>query len=127
MRNKLSVVVIFTLMFALSGCTATQQTAQQTVRSPETDALLRAAREGHADTVKTLLASSSADVNARDERGNTALMEAARGGHNDAVQALLIAKANLQATNNEGKTALSLAAENGHTQTVQLLRQAEAR
>ncbi len=122
MLRTRALIIMLTLLVALTGCSQSRQTS----RTPETDALLRAARTGHADTVKTLLASSSADVNARDERDNTALMEAARQGHDDVVQALLVNKADVQAKNSEGKTALMLAAEGGHAKTVQLLKQAGA-
>ncbi|HEY0546199.1 MAG TPA: ankyrin repeat domain-containing protein [Pyrinomonadaceae bacterium] len=98
----------------------------QTTRSPEADALLRAARAGHADVVKTLLSAPNADVNAKDEHGNTALMEAARFGHDDVVKALLIARADVRPKNDEGKTALMLAVEGGHDDSVRLLRQAGA-
>lgn len=123
MPHRRTAVIIFALCVALAGCDGSRPTA----RSPESDALLRAARARHADTVKKLLASSpSADVDARDERGNTVLMEAALNGHDDVVQALLVAKVDVRARNDAGKTALMLAAEGGHTQTVQLLRQAGA-
>jgi ankyrin repeat protein len=117
-----AVIAVFALLIALNGCGQGPQTA----RSPETDALLRAAHAGHADTVKSLLITAKADVNGRDERGNTPLIEAARFGHDDVVRALLVAKADARARNSEGKTALMLAAEGGHTETVRLLKQAGA-
>lgn len=95
-------------------------------RTPESDALLRAARAGHADTVKTTLASPAADVNARDENGATPLIEAARGGHDDVVRALLIARADVKAKDNRGKTALMYASEGGHNEIIKLLGQAGA-
>ena len=110
------------LLFAVQGCGV----AQRASRSSETDALLRAARAGNADTVRTLLASPNVDVNGIDEHGNTPLIEAARFGHDDVVRALLIAKADLNAKNDEGKTALMLAAEGGHDETVRMLTQAGA-
>ena len=100
--------------------------ARQTIRSPETDALLRAARAGNAETVKTLLQSQNADVNGIDEHGNTPLIEAARFGHDEVVRALLIAKADVNAKNDEGKTALMLASEGGHDETGRALTQAGA-
>jgi len=118
----LRIVIVLTLLIALTGCGQSQQTA----RNPETDALLRAARAGHADTIKSLLASPGADVNASDGRGNTALMEAARYGHDEVVQALLVAKADGRVKNHDGKTALMLAAEGGHDETVRMLKQAGA-
>jgi cytohesin len=50
-------------------------------------ALFSAAREGHAKTVKTLLA-EGADVNAKDIEGRTALMWAEKSGHAEIVRLL---------------------------------------
>jgi len=110
------------VLFAVQGCGG----ANRATRSPETDALLQAARAGNADTVRALLASSKVDVNGADEHGNTALIEAARFGHDDVVTALLIAKADVKVKNDAGKTALMLAAENGHDESVRVLTQAGA-
>src|SRR5215218_8128376 len=96
MKRALSLGVIATL-FVLSGC----NTAKKATRSPETDALFRAATAGNADTVRTLLASPNVDVNGVDEHGNTPLMQAARFGHDDVVTALLIAKADVKVKNRE--------------------------
>jgi ankyrin repeat protein len=115
-------VIVLSLLFALQGCGV----AKRATRSPETDALLRAARAGNADTVRTLLASPNLDVNGIDEHGNTPLIEAARFGHDEVVTALLIAKADVNSKNDEGKTALMLAAEGGHDETVRMLTQAGA-
>lgn len=112
--------LIGTLVIFICGC----NTAKQTTTSPETDALLRAARAGNADTVKSLLTSPNVDVNGVDPDGNTALIEAARFGHDDVVSALLIAKADVNAKNRDGKTALMLASEGGHDETIRLLTQA---
>ena len=119
MRRKFAYLLLV-LLAVSPGC------QRQTAHHPEADALIRAARAGHADTVKTLLSTSGADVNAKDERGNTALIEAARSGHNDVVQTLLVAKADVRVKNDEGKTALKLAVEGGHDETVRLLKQAGA-
>ena len=109
-------------MFAVQGC----GTAKRASRSSETDALLRAARAGNADTVGTLLVSQNVDINGVDEHGNTPLIEAARFGHNDVVTVLLTARADTKVKNDEGKTALMLAAEGGHDETVRVLTQAGA-
>lgn len=113
---------ILLLLLALQGCSVDKRAT----RSPETDALLQAARAGNADTVKALLSSPNVNVNGVDERGNTPLIEAARFGHDDVVTALLIAKADVNVKNDQGKSALTLAAENGHEETVRLLTQAGA-
>lgn len=120
MKRVLTFAVIATLLL-LSGC----KTARQ-ARSPETDALFRAATAGDADTVKALLASPNVDVNALDENWNTPLMQAARNGHDEVVTALLVARANVNARNRDGKTALALAAEGGHDETVRVLTNAGA-
>ena len=115
-------VIAGLMLFAIVGCGA----AKRTTRSSETDALLRAASAGNADTVRTLLASPNVDVNGIDENGNTPLMLAARFGHDEVVTVLLISKADLKAKNDEGKTALMLASEGGHDETVRALTQAGA-
>lgn len=112
------------LVGALALCIFGCNSATRPATTPETEALLRAARSGNADTVKTLLASSNVDVNGVDADGNTALIEAARFGHDDVVAALLIARADVDAENKAGKTALQLASEGGHDETVRLLTQA---
>ncbi len=120
--QRLGVIITLALLVVLAGCSEVRQAA----RSPETDALLQAARTGHADTVRSLLTGGKADINGRDERGNTPLIEAARAGHDDVVQALLVAKADTSAKNDDGQTALALAARGGHDEVVRLLRQAGA-
>ena len=122
MRYIATLVILGPMLVGLLGCGA----AKRATRSPETDALLRAASAGNADTVRTLLASPNVDVNGIDEHGNTPLILAARFGHDEVVTALLIAKAEVKTKNNEGKTALMLASEGGHDQTVRALTQAGA-
>jgi hypothetical protein len=85
LQAKRTLVVLLSLLFSIAGCGV----ARRATRSPETDALLRAARAGNADTVKSLLASPNVDVNGKDEQGNTSLIEAARFGHDEVVTALL--------------------------------------
>jgi uncharacterized protein len=122
MKHTAAPLIVLSLVVLLTGCGV----AKRATRSAETDALLRAARAGNADTVRTLLASPNVDVNGIDEHGNTPLIEAARFGHDEVVTALLIAKAEMKTKNDEGKTALMLAAEGGHDQTVRVLTQAGA-
>jgi uncharacterized protein len=122
MHRLLISVFVVSLLFAVQGCSG----AKRATRSSETDALLRAARAGNADTVRALLASPNVDVNGIDELGNTPLIEAARFGHDEVVTALLIAKADTKVKNDEGKTALMLASEGGHDETVRMLTQAGA-
>ena len=120
MKRALTLAVIATL-FVLSSCSAAKK-----ARSPETDALFRAAAAGEVNTVKELVASPNVDVNAIDDDWNTPLMIAAREGHDEVVQTLIIAKANINARNRQGKTALALAADGAHDETVRVLVQAGA-
>ncbi|HYP26897.1 MAG TPA: ankyrin repeat domain-containing protein [Blastocatellia bacterium] len=122
MKNAIERISVIAVLLALAACAQNQGTE----RSPENDALLRASRAGHADTVKSLLNSPGVNVNAQDESGSTPLIEAARNGHEDVVEALLIARADVKAKDNQGKTALMYASEGGHTDSVKLLRQAGA-
>ena len=114
------VVFVGTLVVVAVGCNS----AKRATTTPETEALLLAARLGNADTVKSLLASPNVDVNGVDADGNTALIEAARFGHDDVVTALLIARADVNAKNRNGKTALMVASEGGHDEVVRVLTQA---
>jgi ankyrin repeat protein len=114
-------VLILLIAFA-GGCSRSSPIK----RSPETDALLRAAREGKDDTVRALLSSPDVDVNATDDNGSTALIEAARYGHDDVVMALLARGADVKAKDRDGKTALMLAIQGGHDEVVRLLKQAGA-
>jgi uncharacterized protein len=122
MQPKGTLVIVLSLVFTFAGCSV----AKRASRSPETDALLRAASAGNADTVRSLLGTPNVDVNGIDEHGNTPLIQAARFGHDEVVTALLIAKAEVSTKNDEGKTALMLAAEGGHDETVRMLTQAGA-
>jgi ankyrin repeat protein len=122
MHRILFLMTVLSVLFAVHGCGV----AKRATRSPETDALLRAAKVGNADTVRALLASPNVDVNGIDEHGNTPLIEAARFGHDEVVTALVIAKADMKAEKGDGKTALMLAAEGGHDETVRVLTQAGA-
>ena len=98
MPNVRTTITILALLAAVGGCSQ----PSRLTRSPETESLLRAARAGHGDTVRALLSSPKADVNGRDEHGNTPLIEATRFGHDDVVQALLVAKADVKVKNDDG-------------------------
>ena len=68
-----------------------------------------------------------ADVNAKDNNGETALIEAASTGHTETVQALLDAGADVDAEGVFEMTALMWAKRKDHTEIVELLRKDEAR
>lgn len=121
-------VLIIGALLAISMMlvSCSRQSSAPPARNSQSEALLKAAREGNADTVKALLSSPGADLNAADERGSTPLIEAARYGHDDVARALVAAGANTQLKDKDGKTALMLAVQGGHDEVVRLLKQAGA-
>src|SRR3989442_15367603 len=80
---------------------------QQSGRGPgmRQTALHEAAKEGHTDIAKQLLA-RDADVNARDIDGATPLIVAVEHGHREFAELLLAQRADLDAKNDGGQTAL---------------------
>jgi ankyrin repeat protein len=77
------------------------------------EALVKAADSGNTALVERLLA-AGADVNAKDNYGDTALIAAADDGHTDIVERLLAAGADVNAQNNDGRTPLIAAAKGGN-------------
>jgi ankyrin repeat protein len=85
-------------------------------------ALTLAAKEGHVEIVRALLATPGIDVNVKLSRsGMTALMFAATFDRPEVVQELLNRGANVNEVDNEGRTALMWAATMGHAEVVRAL------
>ena len=82
--------------------------------------LFIAAGEGRSDVVRYLLA-EGADVNAREQLGDTALTEAAYYGHVALVKELLLRGADINAIGNDG-TALDIAIARNNPAVADLLR-----
>jgi uncharacterized protein len=116
LRSRYGITLIV-LAVALTACGKRLKT--------EDAALIASARTGHAGTVRDMIA-SGANVNVKDEHGNTALIEAARNGHDDVVRTLLAAGADFKAKNDDDKTALMLAAQGGHADVISVLNEAGA-
>ncbi len=96
-------------------------------RSPDPgSALLAAAENGQVEQIKKLIR-KRANLEVRDEMGETALMKAAHKGYINTVKLLLANEADVNAKNPFGETALSLATREGRAYIVELLRQAGAR
>jgi len=89
-------------------------------------ALMRAASEGHTDTVLTLL-EAGANVNAKTDHGMTALLNAVGEGQTETVRVLLDAGADVNAKTQIGVAALTVATQAGHTEIVELLKKAGAK
>lgn len=96
--------IIKSLLRAHMDANATLDTYPPT--SNRETALHLAANSGHLGIVDLLL-SYGANVNARNQAGNTALMEAVENHHSRVVQRLLQAGADMNAKNDDGQTPLS--------------------
>ncbi len=82
--------------------------------------LMYAAKDGHADIVRELLA-AGAKLNAKDNDGDTALMYAAIDNRAEIVKDLLMAGADVNAKNNNGTTPLIAASLRGRAEPVRAL------
>lgn len=94
--------------------------ASQTVQ-----ALFRVVERGNIAWTHRLLA-MGADVNVRNEVGQTPLISATEKGYADMVQILLQNGANPKLVNNEGQSALTIALMKGYTRIAESLEVAEA-
>ncbi len=84
-----------------------------------------AVRRGSVEELRRLLA-GGADINARDQHGQTALMRAAVAGDDQVADWLIQQGANLNQTAKYGLSALMLAVVNGHAGIVRILLNAGA-
>ena len=85
-----------------------------------------AARTGAKDVAELLLV-KGAEVNARDDRGNTALHLAALYNRDEFAQLLVTKGADADVANTDGKTPLDLAVERGHNAIVDILKKEGAK
>ena len=118
---RIAAVLALILTFAI-GCTTPTYMPSPTAEK-RASGLIDAAAAGDLVRVKSLIA-AGADVNAKNNNGETALMWASYKGHAEVVEALLAARADVNAKTDDGETALMLASDMGHADVVKLLRQA---
>ena len=85
-----------------------------------TRAMHEAARNGHVDAMRWLQA-QDADVNARNDSGETPMHRAAWNGHVDAMRWLQAQGADVNARNNGGRTPMHEAAWKGHVDAMRWL------
>jgi hypothetical protein len=88
--------------------------------------LLEAVETGQNEGVLHFLIYQGADVEGRDEMGETALMKAARKGYIETIKLLLTHGAKVNAKNAAGETALSLALRAGRKDIAEVLRRSGA-
>jgi ankyrin repeat protein len=80
---------------------------------------------GHETVVEALL-DSGAEIESKDENGQTPLLLAANDGHETVVKVLIEANAETESKDKDGQTPLSRAAEKGHETIVKMLIEAKA-
>lgn len=126
-RPTLTTVIILLLVALVSvpiSCVLKRRARTETAIELEgkpTKSLHQAVADGNIEQVKSLIA-KGADVNAKDERGQTPLHFAARRGHEEIVRLLIAEGADVNVSMEDGSwTPLLDAASNGHTQVVKLL------
>ena len=86
--------------------------------------LFRAVEQGNLAWTYRLLA-MGADINVRNEAGQTPLMRAAAKGYADMVQVLIQNGANPRLENNRGESAMTIALLKGYTRIAESLKMAE--
>ena len=88
--------------------------------------LLRAAYQGHTDTVRSLVGLPEVDLNHEGSRNRTALHFAVQGKHADVVQVLIDAGADTETKNGRGHSPLHVSSVSGELTTVKMLVKAGA-
>ena len=102
-----------------------QDTPSNGGASQNVKALFRVVERGNLAWTYRLIA-MGADVNVRNEAGQTPLMFAAEKGYADMVQVLIQHGANPKLANNQGESALTIALMKGYTRIAESLEMAEA-
>ncbi len=100
--------------------TSQQESLEVFLEGDESTSLVAAAEAGHAEAVEKLL-ERGADVNQKNDIGQTPLMAAAAAGDEAMVEDFISAGADVNAKDPEGATALLLASRKGRAGIVELL------
>ena len=107
---------------SLPGLLRTRLTVLNTQQGIRHSPLMLAAKEGHVDVIRVLLAADGIETNLRDKVGRTALANAARLNRLAAVDVLLSHPAvDVNLADRDGKTPLWHAAYNGHESVAKML------
>ena len=100
-----------------------KETCEETIE--ELDDLYKKGYHNHNRYLELLL-EAGADVNDKDDVGNTALIYTALNNYNQCAKTLLKAGADVNMCNNDGETALIAASKNDHSECVKILFEAGA-
>jgi hypothetical protein len=122
------VIIAVTLLLSvvLRAMSANEDAPPSTaVGSQSVQALFRVVEQGNIAWTHRLIA-MGADVNVRNELGQTPLISATEKGYADMVQVLLQNGANPKLANSEGESALTIALMKGYTRIAESLEMAEA-
>ena len=135
MRSLLQLLVIGTVLAWITGCGNRKPAPAMEQGKPNVEGdkapakapyagrvggLLEAADKGQVSRVLEILG-EGADVNDKDDQGETALMKAAANGHGALVTVLLARGAEVSEKDRKGQTALMRAAEKGHLPILKVL------
>lgn len=121
-------IIAFMLLLSLGYRTLNakdQDTPSNDGASQNVQALFRVVGRGNLAWTYRLIA-MGADVNVRDEAGQTPLMFATEKGYADMVQVLIQNGANPKLVNNQDESALTIALMKGYTRIAESLEMAEA-
>jgi len=121
-------IIAFMLLLSLGYHTLNakdKDTPSNAGESQNVQALFRVVERGNLAWTYRLIA-MGADVNVRNDAGQTPLMLAAEKGYADMVQVLIQHSANPKLVNNQGESALTIALMKGYTRIAESLELAEA-
>jgi len=76
---------------------------------------------GYCNLLRTFIELTNCDINAKDEKGNSAFLHASNGGHSQCIKLLVSYSCNIHDINNDGKSSLSLAAATGQAECLSYL------
>lgn len=128
-KKKSKALLFFILLLTALGCCGiydnlpldVQQKLFGVSQEKYNEELLKAASNGNAEKVK-LLVNAGADINIKDQWGDTILCKAAKEGQTELMRVLLtIPQIDVNQTDEYNNTPLCLAASGGHTNCVRLL------
>ncbi len=120
----MAIMLLLSMVYRASNANEHAPTSNGSA-SQHVQALFRVVERGNIAWTYRLIA-MGADVNVRNEAGQTPLMSATEKGYADMVQVLIQNGANPKLANNKGESALTIALMKGYTRIAESLEMAEA-